>query len=305
MFYKIPFFILWEKFKMNLIKIACILAVKNSVKYKSASASHIRHELNATTLIPFGNQIVKYGSIKGLTSKIKQIYEGFQKMPNLWEKFKEKLGITATNIVSLYKQLNEKLSAYLEEGKNWIDGHKQNLSKENKLFYFMFLYADKAPTITGSIKELLEKINPDNSSYLSKKLKSLTDKLGNMADTVDEFLKNHPILHLISVPAKAYLYWVIWVNVAEVSWKITDIIKGFLGQLSWGELLESLPESGLGFLVQIFMPFIPSGWVLKSLKIGWNAILIPAMGVQFYYLYQQHLMDENGELIEKEVEKLV
>jgi len=286
----------------NLIKLACQIAVHKSIKYKTAS--HLRQELNATTLIPFGNQIVKYGSIKGLVGKIKQIYEGFQKMPNLWEKFKEKLGITATNVVSLYKQLNEKLSEYLEEGKKWIDGHKQKLAKENKLIYFMFLYADKAPTITGSIKKLIEKINPDNSSKLSKKLKQLSDGFGNLKDTIDEFFKKHPVLHTISIPAKAYLFWIIWVNVAEVSWKITDIIKGFLGQISWGDLLESLPESGLGFLIQIFMPFIPSGMIASSLKIGWNALIIPAMGIQFYYLYQQHLIDEKGKLIESEVEKL-
>lgn len=289
----------------SLIKLACLIAVKKSIKYKTASAQKIRTELNATTLIPFGNQIVKYGSIKGLVGKIKQIYEGFQKMPDLWEKFKDMLGITSTNIVALYKELNQKFSAFLEEGKKWVSHHKENLSKKSSYIYFMFLYIEHAPTLTGSIKKLLEKLDPENSSWLSKKLKSFTGKWNTLKDTVDDFFKNHPILNTISTPAKAYLFWIIWVNVAEISWKITDIIKGFLGLILWGDLIESLPESGLGFLVQVFLPFIPSGTVIKSLKIGWNALIVPAMAIQFYYLYQNKLVDNAGNLIMSEVEKII
>jgi len=53
---------------MKYIKLACIQAIKESKKIRTASAYQVRKELNATTLIPFANQIVKHGSLFGLTS---------------------------------------------------------------------------------------------------------------------------------------------------------------------------------------------------------------------------------------------
>ena len=65
--------------------------------------------------------------------------------------------------------------------------------------------------------------------------------------------------------------------------------------ISWTDLLESLPESGIGFIVSLLFPGIPGGWLAKSLSIGWNAILVPAVGLQLYALYTKGLVNEQGQ----------
>lgn len=290
---------------MKYIKLACIQAIKESKKIRTASAYQVRQELNANTLIPFANQIVKHGSVFGLTSKLKAIYEKYQEQPQMWNLFKKTLGINATDNISLYHQLNEKLSGYLEQGKLWVNTHKQQLSEKNKYLYFMFLYADKAPTVTSSINYLLEKVDSEEKQIILQAFKKYNGGFNTFAEIIEDFFDHHPVFDVMSMPAKAYVFWLVWTNVAEVSWKVTDITKGFLGLMSWGDLIRSLPENGLGLLVQVFCPFIPSGMINSSLKIGWNALIIPAMGAQFYYLYRRHLIDENGNLIESEVQKLI
>lgn len=278
---------------MKYVNLACRVAVYTSPKIKTASAGAVRKELNEITLRPFGTQIVKRGSIKGLVSKLKQIYEAFQRMPDLWIKFKEMLGITATGTIALYKELNSKFEKFLEAGKKWIDDTKKHLEDKHEFFKFFFLYASDAPTLTSIVKnaigKLESKVLKDLQGFLNRYLKGYK----SFKDWIVAFFEKHPLLHLISTPAKAYLFWVIWVNVTEISWKITDILKGFLGMVSWEELLESLPESGLGFLCGILFPNIPQGWILESLKISWNILIIPTVGLQVYWLYKNNYITKN------------
>ena len=39
--------------------------------------------------------------------------------------------------------------------------------------------------------------------------------------------------------------------------------------------------------------FIPNGAILSSLKIGWNALIIPAMAIQLYYLYKNNYISKS------------
>jgi len=278
---------------MKYVILACKVAVYTSPKIRTASATAVRKELNELTLRPFGNQIVKRGSIKGLVSKLKQIYQAFQKMPDLWVKFKEMLGITATSTIALYKELGSKFEAFLETGKKWIDDTKKHLEDKHEFFKFFFLYASNAPTITSVVKDAINKLAPDAlkdlEGFVDRNLKGFK----SLKDWIVNFFEKHPMLHLLSTPAKAYLFWVIWVNVTEISWKVTDIIKGFLGMISWGDLLESLPESGLGFLCGLLFPSIPQGWIMQSLKISWNILIIPMVGLQVYWLYKNHYVKQS------------
>jgi hypothetical protein len=116
----------------------------------------------------------------------------------------------------------------------------------------------------------------------------------SLSEWIDDFLSRHPLLKVLTMPAKAYLYWVIWINVTEISWDIFGILKGFLGLISWTDLIKGLPESGLGFIITLLFPGIPGGWVAKSLSIGWNAILAPAIAIQLYVLYTKGFVDEQG-----------
>ena len=271
------------------------------VKYYSYSVvnqeSHKRYannnEIDARVLSVFGDQIVKTAGIKGLFKKLKDLYKAFQKAPKLWTKFKQQLGIKGKNALTIYKELSEKLNEYLDEGKRLIDAKIKKIKDSSEIISFIFLYASKAPTLSSLLKKVIDAL----PKIESEKLKAFKDKMlggiKNLKQWIIAFFRKHPILRVLSIPAKAYLYWLIWTHVAEISWKITDLLKGFLGMITWEELLESLPESGLGFLVNVFFPFIPNGAILSSLKIGWNALIIPAMAIQLYYLYKNNYISKS------------
>jgi len=55
-------------------------------------------------------------------------------------------------------------------------------------------------------------------------------------------------------PLMAAAFIWVWLNVAEISWDVEGLIRGFTGGLSMGELLGSLPESGIGLLVATLFP---------------------------------------------------
>ena len=270
------------------------------VKYYSYNVvnqeSHKRYahnnEIDGRVLSVFGDQIVRTAGIKGLFKKLKDLYKAFQKAPKLWAKFKQQLGIKGKNAITIYKELSEKLNSYLDEGKKLIDSKIKKIKDSSDIVSFIFLYASKAPTLSDVLKKAIEVLPEFESENLKKFKEKMLGGMKNFKQWLIGFFRKHPILRVLSIPAKAYLYWLIWTNVAEISWKVTDLLKGFLGMITWEELLESLPESGLGFLVNVFFPFIPNGAILSSLKIGWNALIIPAMAIQLYYLYKKNYISK-------------
>lgn len=285
----------------NLSLRASMWAIQNSPNTRVSST--ITREIDVRVLSVFGEGMLrqahnKTAIIKGLGKKLKELYQAFQKAPTLWEKFKEVLGITSTNPATLYFELSEKFQNLLDEGARWWSSLKKKMQKDSKIMHFLFLYASNAPTFTSIVESVLEKHGGKTGElgkWLSKTISPVVGRAKDMSQWIDNFLERHPLLKLITMPAKAYLYWVIWINVTEISWKISDLIKGFLGMISWTDLLESLPESGVGFIVSLLFPGIPGGWLAKSLSIGWNAILVPAVGLQLYALYTKGLVNEQGQ----------
>jgi hypothetical protein len=286
-----------KRYKQVSLKCS-LLAIKGSPRAKVSS--QITRELDVRVLSVFGEGMLrvarnKEAMIGGLTKKLKQLYQAFQKAPNLWNKFKEVLGVTATNSVDMYFEVSKKFQNLLDEGAKWWARVKARMKKESKIIHFIFLYASNAPTFTSIVNGILQK--SDLGKWVLKTTSPLVGRAKSLSQWIDNFLDRHPLLKILTMPAKAYLYWVIWINVTEISWKVTDLLKGFLGLISWTDLLESLPESGIGYLIGLLFPGIPGGWVAKSLSIGWNAILAPAVGLQLYALYTKGLVDERGQPI--------
>jgi hypothetical protein len=287
----------------NISLRASMWAIQNSPNTRVSST--ITREIDVRVLSVFGEGMLrqahdKTAIFKVLGKKLKELYQAFQKAPQLWEKFKEILGITTTNPVKLYMELSKKFQGLLDEGAKWWKSVKSKLKKDSKIMHFLFLYASNAPTLTSIVESIIEKHGGKTGelgAWLAKTIKPVVGKAKNISQWVDDFLERHPLLKLITMPAKAYLYWMIWINVTEISWKMSDLLKGFLGMISWTDLLESLPESGVGFLVTLLFPGIPGGWVAKSLSIGWNAILLPAVALQLYALYTKGLVNEQGQPI--------
>lgn len=275
--------------------------IKTSPKSKIASIAG--NEIDENILSVFGEGMLRYASIrkvsilKGLGRKLKEIYDAFQKAPDLWKKLKEMLGVVSTNQISLYYEFSEKFQGLLDDGERWWAGVKSEMEKDSKIIRFVFQYAANAPTLTSIVQSVIDR-NGGGDGKLAKEMERIINpvlrKARNLSDWIGGFFDRHPLLNALTTPAKAYIYWSIWINVTELSWKITDLLKGFLGLISWSDLLKGLPESGIGFLVSLLFPGIPRGWISKSLSIGWNALLVPAVGLQLYFLYRKGLINGEG-----------
>jgi hypothetical protein len=271
----------------NKIRYACYIAIKTTPMVKGASI--VRRDLNINTLEVFGKHIVKTAGFGGLASKIKQLYEAFQKMPEYWGKFKEMLGITAINTWEAIKEFDNKFGAFLELGKKQLKSILSKLDKDFDAVHFFIKAYNDMPTFTNVIHYVVDKL----PLPVQKVLKGIGKKVKPFAQFLDDLLSRSHILKALSVPIKAYIYWKIWTTVTEISWDIIDIVRGMLGMISWEELIESLPESGVGYLLSLLIPDLPGGMILKSLKIGWNILLPAALAMQMYWLYKNKYVDRN------------
>jgi len=269
------------------IRYACYIAIKNTPLKKSANI--VRRELNINTLEVFGKHIVKTAGFGSLSIKLKQLYEGFQNMPEYWNKFKEMIGMTAVSTWEQIKEFDKKFGAFLEMGKLKLKYLGSKLKRESELLsIFMKVYSD-IPSFTTLLDSLVEKLPIKVQAIL----KGVGKKVKPFAKFLDDLLSRSATLKALSVPIKAYIYWKIWVSVTEISWNIVGIIKGMLGMISWEELLDSLPESGVGYLLTLLFPDLPGGLILKSLQIGWNILLPAAITFQMYWLYKNGYVDKN------------
>jgi hypothetical protein len=271
----------------NRIRYACYIAIKSTPMIKGASL--VRKDLNINTLEVFGKHIVKTAGFGGLAIKLKQLYEAFQKMPEYWGKFKEMLGLTATTTWEAIKEFDKKFGEFLDKGKKALSSIVSKLDKEFETVHIFIKVYNDIPTFTTLLKKV--------TSYLPKPIQKALEAVGKkvvpFAEYLDELLSKSHILKALSIPIKAYIYWKIWTTVTEVSWSVIGIVKGMLGMISWVELLESLPESGIGYLLTLLIPDLPGGMILKSLKIGWNILLPAAITFQIIWLYKKNYLDKN------------
>ena len=102
----------------------------------------------------------------------------------------------------------------------------------------------ETPSVTSFFKNLMSKF---------PKLKSVLDSIGSkatsLANTVDGFFQKNSLLKPANWFARGAFFTYVWMNVAELSWNVPEIVRGMLGGMSWAEILASLPESGLGLVV--------------------------------------------------------
>lgn len=113
---------------------------------------------------------------------------------------------------------------------------------------------------------------------ISSALKAAGKGAQDLAQKVDEFLEAHPVAAIAGTAASAALFYSIWMNTTEISWDVLNIIRGFLGGYTFSELLTSLPEAGVGFVLSLMFPGLPSRYLLNALlpltvaaRIAWLA----------------------------------
>jgi len=169
--------------------------------------------------------------------------------------FKElgrKLKTGAQRIVQLFKipEIVTKLKEFIGDLsiKGILDfvkkgaGLAKKIGKVLKDKAWFIITEKKIPTLTS----LIEK------TELGLKAKGIyQDKVEPWVNIVDAWMKKYiPTLSRIALAA---LFAYIWFNVEEISWEPTDLLHGFTGALSLSDLLATLPESGVGFLLSQLM----------------------------------------------------
>lgn len=207
----------------ELSKAVDIISNRSSKIASVGLTPEILHAFGDVFLLRSNTHIAFGGILKQLSKLVKL----FKRAPELLERLKEFLGeLTYSNI-----------KKWVQEGFKDAKKYVLNAIKEWPLALFFFPKS-KLPSITELMHKILD----------GTKIGSLLSKIKPAVIKIDSFLNKHPIIRKLSRPVLAAIFIWIWFNVAEISWDMDNLIKGFTGQISFSELLSSLPESGIGLL---------------------------------------------------------
>jgi len=291
-------------------------ATQSRYAFNSRQARKVRQEFTVEVFeaftYPFLKKAVDKFTIKDVVKKVKDIWLAFQKVPKYWEQFKSMLGITAKNLITFTAQLPKKIIEFFKNGyKGFTDVVKQmqsKLSEFMKVFNAISsnitpfnLLMEKATTylkespVGKQVIGVLDNGKKKAEDFLSNiKFKSGNTGLDLMKDILNTFLDGK-VSNTVGIPLKAYIFFDIWISVAELSWDYTGIVKGMLGLLSWRDLLGTLPESGVGYLVNKFLGFAFPGFAIFKgysllTKITGNRLMLVIPVFQIIYLIKNKLI---------------
>jgi len=169
-------------------------------------------------------------AFSGLTRKLKKLLDFFRKAPKAWERIKAFLGIKGlTDIPKVIKD-------WAMKGLRALKGLLRKSTEVFPLSMF-FVPQNKMPGLTDLVARIMAK-HPGIQKALSK--------IHGAAIHIDKWFNKY--LPTLKRPILAAIFIWVWFNVAELSWDMQGLIAGFTGGISFGELLASLPESGVGFI---------------------------------------------------------
>jgi hypothetical protein len=244
---------------------------------KKAGTDSVRRELTAEVLASFGDAVIG-GPVRtaSLTTRLKQLWDMFQSAPQKWEEFKKLLGVKATSWVGAARELPGKIRSLIADGKKWLAKAGELLVKKVPLLRLYFDIGLKFPNVGDWMQKALAKM----PEPIQRAVAAVASRARSLAEWLDSLVKKHPVLRAAGVVTSAAVFALIWFNVTELSWDLPEILRGFLGGYSFVELLHSLPESGVGFLISLLFPGIPGGLV-------WNALLPITIALRIAWLVQQ------------------
>jgi len=231
---------------------------------RNKGASKVRRELTADVLAAFGEAAVDAPGLRvaGAVDRMKTLYQAFQTAPRKWEEFKKMLGLKSESFMQLARELPGKIKRMFGDAQKWLSGAGEHLKQKIPLLRLYLDVGVKMPGVGDWIKNLL----PHMPEPVQKAVAAISAKARSFAEWLDELFKKHRVLKPAAALLSAAIFGFVWWNVMELSWDIPEIIRGFLGGYSFVELLHSLPESGVGFLLKLMFPGIPGGML-------WNILL--------------------------------
>jgi hypothetical protein len=206
-------------------------AVRRALRTRTATVKIPPEELKAVCVGYARSQRFAFS----FAAAVRKLTQLATRLGGAWEEIKTFLGwsggVTA---------LAENVRALLDTGKKTLQ-RLFNFIREKFPLNVYFVPAERVPTLTALLKRLVEKI-----PALGRTLARIKSGVGRLDALFDKYLPT------FKRPILAALFAWIWFNVAELSWDMPSIVRGFLGKISVGELFESLPESGLGLVASLF-----------------------------------------------------
>lgn len=227
-----------------------------------------------------------------ILNAVSRLLDVAKKAPKIWEVIKEGLGLHIPDTmgwIERAKVMAKKIKDLAAEGRAVLGKALHHVAQTFPLSLY-FVPHNKAPSLTDLLARILKK---------SPKIWALVEKIHSGAEHVDAWMKKY-IPHLSRGLYAAIFIWV-WINVAELSWDIEGILNGFLGRISLGDLLASMPESGIGLIASIFglgygaLPYVLIArilWLVANRFLSW----VPGKGLVVHW--SKMGVNEHDEMVE-------
>lgn len=236
-------------------------------------AERVRREMTAEVLEAFAEAVIlRPVRVASLTQRIKQLWDLFQTAPKKWEEFKKMLGVKATSWFGVARELPSLIRGWLADGEKYLSLIGKTLSKNVPILQLYLDVGVKMP----SVGEWLASVTKALPIALKRGLSAISAKATSFAEWLDSLELERRLVKPVSRVVKGGLFAFIWFNSTELSWDVSSILLGFMGEISFVQLIQSLPESALGFLVKVMFPGIPGGLIWNVflpitivLRIGW------------------------------------
>jgi len=233
----------------------------SGTRVASAYAARVRKELTPSVLLSFVERPDNIRVALNMVKRLEQMWKVFTSKQGAWDQFKQLVGVKATNLIGVLRELPGKIKSMMAEAKKYLASLGSKMVSSIPALEIYVQGSAKLPALNDWLKNSISKIPPS----IGKALQAIGTKAHNLADWVDELLRKYPVIKPAGVALSAALYAYIWFNVTEISWDVPEIIRGFLGQYSFTEILHSLPEAGVGLLIGLLFPGLPSKFIFNAL----------------------------------------
>lgn len=249
------------------------------------TASRRPRGLTAAVLTEFGlmslDAVVQgRTTVASVTDKLRGLVSLFSRAPDAWESFKKMIG--ASSVAALPKKVAELMSKAGDALRAVGDALTETVPA-------LKIYLGLGIKILA-VGEWLNNMYDKLPSGVRAAVTKLSAKVRTFAEWVDQIVRKNNVSKIVGRVASAAIFAYVWMNVAEISWNVPEILRGFSGQLSFVELLDTFPESGIGLLVSLLFPGIPQALIF-------NVFLPVTVALRLAFLYERKLLKIEGRRI--------
>lgn len=252
--------------------------VASLYRSRTASIRHRRDVRVASAIAEHYIPLVASGRLKAATaaSRVKSIVDAF------------KSGDLLKNIpgVKSIMDLPGAVKKLVDQGARYLSEIGKKLLDVDPVLKILLQAKAAIPSIGNWLNGLVDNLPESVRRGLSK----ISSKFKSIAAYLDDLFSRGDVLKTFGKVGSAAVYAYIWFNVTEVSWDIPEIVRGFTGQMTFVEILDTLPESALGLVISILLPGIPQKFIF-------NALLPLTVAMRMAYLYKMGVLKISGSKI--------